>query len=207
MEVYWLHSAFDGGKNMSLSIQSRERCVLAQPWSVTNRPSSMDDILMSITCGWSELDRCWCLIGNVFYADLGNGVAAGTSRDEQLSANVPDGQKILVPGEVFIDLMGAWKRGSDYLLSKGILSKTGKTFRSNHIEYSACRFHKDKCAPRFKCDQCNMLADSSQAYYDEKIGGTRCLKCEAILSGDIDVESAMKMKGLEMINKIDDLDF
>ena len=185
---------------MSSGIYSRERCVLAHPWTVTNQSNSVNDTLVSITCGWSESDRCWCLIGNVFDAD-------GDSRDEQISENVPDGQKILTPGEVFIDLMGSWKKGCDYLLSKGILSQTGKTFRSNHVEYSACRFHKDKCAPRFKCDQCKMLVDSSQAYYDEKIGGTRCLKCEAILSGDIDVESALESHGLEMINKIDDLDF
>jgi len=189
---------------MSSSIRPREQCILADPWEIVNHSDIANHvgpgILMSLSCGWSNTAKCWHLFGNVGYAD-------GRRQDEQMSAHVPDGQKILVPGEVFINLMGPWKKGCDYLLDKGILSKTGKTFRVTHIEYSACRFHKDKCAPRFKCDQCGMLADSSQAYYDEQIGGTRCLKCEAILSGDIDVESALEMKGMEIINKIDDLDF
>jgi len=178
--------------------KSSELCVLSDPWKVTNHEN--DGILMSLSFGWSSTDNCYHLAGKVY---LDN----GDQQDEQITTQIPLGNKILVPGEFFIDCSGPFRLWYDHLISKGIISTNGKTFIFKHIEYVVCKFHKDKCAPRFKCDQCGMLASSSQAYYDEGIGGTRCMKCEAILTGNVSVGQDFASKVEHTISKFDKLDF
>mgnify|MGYP001178378346 CR=1 FL=1 len=174
-----------------------EVCVLSDPWKVTKHEDG--GILMSLSFGWSAVENCYHLVGKVYSNN-------GEQHDEQVTTQIPAGNKILVPGEFFIDCAGPFRFWCEHLISKGILSTAGKTFRFKHVEYTACKFHKDKCAPRFKCDQCGFLASSSQAYYDEGIGGTRCLKCEAILTGNVSVGENFVAEVEQAIAKLDKLD-
>ena len=178
--------------------KANELCALSEPWKITNHTSG--GILMALTCGWSTVENCYHLVGKVYYDD-------GDQQDHQITTNVPSGKNILLPGEFFINCSGPFHFWYEYLTSKGILSSKGKTFRIDHVEYVVCCFHKNKCASRFKCDQCGLLVSSSQAYYDEGIGGTRCMKCEAILSGDIEVPNSLEAEAFQMIDKFDGFEF
>jgi len=178
--------------------KANELCTLLDPWKITNH--SNGDILMALACVWSKDENCYHLVGKVYSED-------GAQQDKQITTSVPSGNNILLPGEFFIDCSGPFRFWYEYLLDKGILSNHGKTFRLNHVEYTACRFHKDKCASRFKCDQCGSLVSSSQAYYDENIGGTRCMKCEAILSNDFNPEDSFEKGTDQLIDELDKLDF
>lgn len=174
-----------------------EMCVLSDPWKIPNHKNN--GILMSLSFGWVSTDNCYHLAGRVYFD-------SGEQQDEQITTQVPPGNKILVPGEFFIDCAGPFRFWYDHLISKGILSSAGKTFRHKHIEYTVCKFHKDKCAPRFKCDQCGFLGSSSQAYYDEGIGGTRCMKCEAILSGNVTIGEELLSEVEESVARFGKLD-
>lgn len=177
---------------------SNETCVLSEPWNVAKHSSG--GVLMALTLGWSAEEGCYHLTGKVY-------LESGDQEEVQITDNVPAASKILLPGEVFINRSGSFRFWYEYLTSKGILSTQGKTFRSDYVEYVVCRFHKDKCAARFKCDQCGLLVSSSQAYYDEGIGGTRCMKCEAILSGDIDFSRSIEEDAIRLVEKFDKLTF
>lgn len=180
-------------------MKNDERFVLATPLQ-----DGFGGELQAINRVWSEHQGCWFLLGEVLYTKQAN--EEGVLDSVNLSVNLPDGLATLLPGEFFFKDRDEMEHLTKNLVSSGILVDVAKSFKSGFVDFPVFQFRKDKCASRFHCDQCDHLADSSQAYYSEFTGKVLCLRCEAILEGDIDVETDFEKEALKMIDKIDRLD-
>jgi len=174
-------------------MKNDERFVLATPLQ-----DGFGGELQAINRVWSEHQDCWFLLGEILHEDQLDSV--------NLSVNIPEGRGQLLPGEFFVKERDEMEHLTRSLIKSGILENMAKSFRSGFVDFSVFRFRKDKCSSRFNCDQCDHLADSSQAFYSEFTGKILCLRCQAILEGDIDVETEFEKDALKMIEKIDRLD-
>lgn len=176
-------------------MKNDERFVLATPLQ-----DGFGGELQGINRVWSEHQDCWFLLGEVFYKE----------RDQldsmNLNVNIPEGRGQLLPGEFFVKDRDEMEHLTRNLIRSGILVDTAKSFKSGFVDFPVFIFRKDKCSSRFHCDQCDMLAESSQAHYAEFLGQTLCVRCAAILEGDIEIETDFEKEALEMIEKIDRLD-
>ena len=182
-----------------MSEKPEEVFAIAEPWSCPSTGGKLE----SVSRLWVPEHACWFLLGGIRYPE---DHVSGDYGEERISVNIPEGRHTLLPGELFIRQQDHMAPMYKYLTESGILKPTGKTFRSGFVDFPVCSFHKEKCAPRFKCDQCDKIADSTQAYYDERVGKTFCMVCEAILHGDIDAEPLFGIEGEAMINKFDELE-
>lgn len=176
-------------------MKNDERFVLATPLQ-----DGFGGELQAINRVWSEHQDCWFLLGEVFYKE----------REQldsmNLNVNIPEGRSQLMPGEFFVKDRDEMEHLTKNLVGSGILVDTAKSVKSGFVDFPVFIFRKDKCSSRFHCDQCDHLADSDQSFYSEFMGKVLCLRCQAILEGDIEIETDFEKEAFKMIDKIDRLD-